>query len=83
MIDPELADILRDNGYRELREVEGRGVCGLQRFLYTVGVCVGLDKTGYRGRFCFDTWSNASLFLKEWDGETMPEVGLDGCTAIK
>lgn len=77
-----LADILDANGYKELRVIDGQ-LCGIQRFIYTVGVCYGLDSTGYVGRFCFDTWANASLFLREWDGITLPEVGVDGCTAIK
>lgn len=69
-------------GYREVRYVNGM-LCGIQRYMFTVGVCVDMDETGYAGRFCFDTWQNAYLFLEEWDGKTPPVVGLDGCTAIK
>lgn len=81
---PETLDmILTRNGYKELREVIPGYWCGIHRFMYTCGVCCGLDETGYLNRFCFDTWQNASLFLKDWDGHTPPEVGIDGCTAIK
>lgn len=73
----------RELGYARLRFVPDRGVCGILRFIYTVGVCYGLDETGYAGRFCFDTAQNAALFLQNWDGETLPVIGEDGCTAIK
>lgn len=72
-----------DLGYARLRVVPGRGVCGILRFIYTVGVCYGLDETGYAGRYCFDTAQNAGLFLQDWNGETLPVIGEDGCTAIK
>jgi len=77
-----LEQTLAGHGYTELRVINGM-VCGLSRFIYTVGVCYGLDSTGYVGRYCFDTHQNASLFLKDWDGVSTPEVGIDGCTAIK
>ena len=82
-LDPVLVLELVRNGYSDLRVVPGRGVCGLHRYIYTVGVCYGMDMTGMKGRFCFDTEQNARLFLKDWDGETIPEVGVDGCTALK
>lgn len=78
-----LEEELVAHGYLNLRQIEGWGWCGVLRFMYTHGVCIGLDETGYGGRFCFDTYQNARLFLAEWDGVTMPMIGLDGCTAIK
>jgi len=83
MSNPALLNQLEMLEYCEIREVKPDYYCGLYRFLYTVGVCCGLDETGYLNRFCFDTWQNAELFLKEWDGKTLPVVGEDGCTAIK
>lgn len=74
---------LIDLGYGQLREVEGRGWCGLKRYMYTFGLCLGLDETGMKGRICFDTEANAALFFNKWDGKELPEVGFDGCTAIK
>lgn len=82
-LDPMLVLELVRNGYSDLRLVPGRGVCGILRFMYTCGVCYGMDATGREGRFCFDTMQNAQLFLHDWDGTTEPTVGLDGCTAIK
>ena len=71
-----------EHGYTNLREINGMS-CGVSRFLFTCGVCYGLDEVGYVGRYCFDTHQNASLFLKEWDGVTNPVIGEDGCKAIK
>jgi len=77
-----LEQMLTKHGYTELRDINGM-TCGLCRFIYTVGVCYGLDDTGYVGRYCFESAGYASLFLRDWDGLTTPEVGIDGCTAIK
>jgi len=74
--------LIRGHGYTDLREINGM-TCGVMRFLYTCGVCYGLDETGYVGRYCFDTHQNACLFLKDWDGLKTPQVGTDGCTAVK
>ena len=71
-----------ENGYENIRVIDGV-VCGTFRFIYTVGVCYGIDDVGYSGRFCFDNQLSAKLFLKEWDGETLPVIGEDGCKAIK
>jgi hypothetical protein len=71
------------HGYEHVREIDGLGFVGLSRFIFTVGVLWGLDESGYKGRFCFDTHMDAELFLREWDGTTYPVVGEDGCTAIK
>lgn len=71
-----------DNGYKNIRVIDGV-VCGTMRFMFTVGVCIGIDDVGYSGRFCFNTQMEADLFLAEWDGQTMPVIGEDGCTAIK
>ena len=80
--DQRLVSKLMVYGYQNLRLVNGAW-CGTQRFIYTVGVVMGLDESGYKNRFCFDTEQNAALFLKEWDGTTLPVIGDDGCKAIK
>jgi hypothetical protein len=82
-LDPVLVLELSKMGYSDIKHVVGFGVCGILRFMYTVGVCHGLDMHGLKGRFCFNSMQNAQLFLKDWDGTTSPTVGDDGCTAIK
>lgn len=69
--------------YESLKNIDGN-LCGLMQMLFTVGVMYGIDEQGnYHGRFCFDTYQNAELFLQDWDGHTLPVVGEDGCKAVK
>ncbi len=77
-----IIDLAIGEGYTNVRVIDGV-ICATMRFIYTVGVCYGIDSTGYRGRFCFGTQLEADLFLIEWDGVTLPVVGEDGCKAIK
>lgn len=75
---------LEEEGYFNLREIPGKGVCGLYRFMFTVGLCVGIDETGYHGRYCFKDLMDARVALKDWDGIGDPiplwikYKGLDG-----
>lgn len=64
----ELENILKRNGYVFPREVEGRGVCALQRFIFTTGLCYGLNEESYEGRYCFESGMDAKEALGKWDG---------------
>ena len=70
-------------GYHYPRYIEGVGWCGIRQFIFTVGVCYGLDRIGYTGRFCFKTLNDELGFYDAWNGIEQPVVGQDGCTAIK
>lgn len=61
-----------DAGFFNLVEVQHKGICGLQRFMFTIGLCYGLQQCDfniYEGRYCFDKLSDAKLALSEWDGK--------------
>lgn len=73
---------LEYHGYRNIRFVNNQ-FCGIMRQIYTVGVFYGMTEGRIAGRYCFDTVLNAELFLETWDGLTPPEIGVDGCKAIK
>ena len=69
---------LESEGYFELRVVEGRGICGLQKFLFTVGLCEGIATNGfdtYDGRYCYphEYTIDAVMALKLWDGKQDPK----------
>jgi hypothetical protein len=64
----ELRKTLDANGYISVREVPGRGLCGLHKLLYTTGIVYGLDECGYVGRYCYDHWWDAFIALTRWDG---------------
>lgn len=63
-----LMEALAREGYEHLKEIEGRGLCGIRRFIFTVGVCYGLNEFNYAGRFCFNNYSEALSELNKWDG---------------
>lgn len=63
---------LQEEGYFNIEKIEGRGLCGLFRFIYTTGLCYGLNEYGYEGRYCFESTADAEASLKEWDGNGDP-----------
>lgn len=69
-----LKEELESYGYFQLKVVEGRGICGLQVFMFTVGLCYGLDETAFKGRWCYpkDLSIDAVLALAVWDGKEDP-----------
>lgn len=69
---PEIQEFLEKEGFTQLREVEGRGICGIMRFMFTIGLVYGLDTTGYRGRWCYDNVIEPTAALSIWDGKDDP-----------
>lgn len=69
-----LQKYLEENGYFNLQVIEGRGICGLEKFLFTVGLCYGLDEVGRKGRYCYpyEYALDAVLALAIWDGKKDP-----------
>lgn len=59
-------------GYFNLKEIEGRGLCGLFRFIFTTGLRYGLNISSYEGRFCFPHLNDAKEALSDWDGVDDP-----------
>lgn len=55
----ELQELLEAQGYILLREIEGRGICGVYRFVFTIGIVWGINETEYRGRWCYDSLMEA------------------------
>jgi hypothetical protein len=62
-------------GFFELREVPGKGLCGLYRMIFTVGLCYNMQEDEfdmYEGRYCFPSLLDAKTSLHEWDGSGDP-----------
>lgn len=66
-------------GYFGLCYKPNVGLCGLQRFAFTIGLVYGITETGYDGRFCYpmehgmqSTIIEASVALADWSGEGFP-----------
>lgn len=67
-----LIAFLEEQGYYSLREVEGRGLCGLMKFIFTTGLVLGLDEHSYRGRYCYSSAADAQSALDSWDSQGDP-----------
>lgn len=53
-----LNEKLVNEGYREIRWIDGLGFCGLYGFMYTVGLVIGMGEHGYKFRYCY-SYDNA------------------------
>ena len=79
----EFKGFLEREGYERVRLVNGCMWCGIRRMMFTAGLFIDLDEAGVRqGRFCFETYAQAALFLRNWDGVEEPTED-DGLTANK
>ena len=63
---------LESEGYYNLREVPGRGVCGMENMIFTVALWVDLRMEGRNERYCFPNRLSASKALEEWNGTGDP-----------
>jgi hypothetical protein len=54
-------------GYTRLREIPGRGICGILKYIFTWGIVYGIDEWGYQGRWCYDNPIEPVVFLEEWN----------------
>lgn len=58
--------------YANVRELETGELAGLSLMIVTVGLVVGLEESGYRGRYCYERYEDAKAALEAWDGEGDP-----------
>jgi len=72
MIDKKFYDFLSTEGYFEMREIEGRGVCALGRMMFTVGLFCAMDYGGYGYRYCYGDLRAALDAIRKWDGVNHP-----------
>ena len=68
-----LEQFLTEQGYTDLRMIEGRGLCGIRRFIFTTGLVYGLNMAGYEGRYCYPDKLSAKNALEQWDGVDHPD----------
>lgn len=57
-----------DYKYLLVRRLPNGKYIGLQRYIFTIGLCVGLDDVGLEYRYCYETWAEAILAITTWDG---------------
>jgi len=70
MTKEELIKYLETEGYKNIRDIPGRGLCGLREFIFTIGLCEGLTEHDYKGRWCYpkDLADEAIIAFLTWDG---------------
>lgn len=68
----ELLSSLQSEGYFDICEIPGKGICALFRFAFTTGLVYGMTRWEYVGRYCFETKEQAKISLKYWDGQGHP-----------
>ena len=70
----ELIQRLESEGYYNIRYVQGKGLCGLREFLFTIGLCYGLEENSYAGRYCYPKHSatDSHIALTTWNGKGDP-----------
>lgn len=73
MEEQDLKCYLESNGYLGLRQVPGRGWCGVDpNFIFYRVLCYGMDEFGREGLYFFIWTSQALESLKIWSGQGDP-----------
>jgi len=64
---------LEEQGYTNLREIPGHGLCGIQRMLFTYALYCHIDSSGFGPyRFCYPQFFDALDAIEQWDGKDLP-----------
>ena len=57
-----------DMGYKCIMRING-DIVAIQPFMFTFGILVGMDETGYKHRFCYHSFPEALTGLVGWINE--------------
>lgn len=68
----DVLELAKREGYRHVRVMPTGEVVALWPFIFTVGLIVGIDETGYRTRFCYRNAREAMQAIYTWDGRGDP-----------
>jgi len=66
------------------RKIEGRGLCAIEKFIFTYGLDIGLSMWVRQGRYCYEHLQDAVTAIATWDGQGHPPgpwikyKGMDG-----
>lgn len=72
-----LREELTNEGYYNLKVVEGRGICGMMRFIFTTAIVENITSIGYKGRWCYphELVKECLVAYTIWDGKEDPIGG--------
>lgn len=68
MIQKEIIKKVESEGYFNCKVLPNRGIVGLYRYVFTIGLTYGIREYDYEGRYCFESLSEAKEALDKWDG---------------
>lgn len=57
-----------DHNYRLVKQLPDGTWVGLQQRIFTVGLFVGINESGYEYHYCYATWGEAIMAITVWDG---------------
>ena len=60
------------NGYEHARILATGETAGVQRLLMTTALYVGIERWGWRTRYCYGSRAEAEAALAAWDGHGDP-----------
>lgn len=63
---------LSAEGYSNIRDIPGHGICGVLRYGVSTGLCCGLTWSSVSYRYCYQHSFDAILAIGLWDGEGHP-----------
>ena len=66
-LDDDHAKFYTDMGYGLPIKLNGE-IVALGKFIFTTGIMVGMDETGYKHRYCYHTQIEAEIGLLSWIG---------------
>ena len=72
MTDDPIESALVRNGYHPIRKLPTGDWAGVLDMMFTYGLMVGCDTSGFRTRFCYEHRADASKALMDWNGEGDP-----------
>jgi len=64
---------MEEEGYISVTQAKNGVWVALMSFMYTYSLCVGLDSSGYKGRYCYEYFTDAMIALLRYSGEGDPE----------
>ena len=67
----QLKRALAVQGYSNFKVFNG-SLAGINQYLFTTGICLGLTEDGLFGRYCYENHEDAVKALDEWDGAGHP-----------
>jgi hypothetical protein len=67
-----LITFLAGQGYSHIRQMPNTEFVGIMQMMFTYGLFVGLDETGYKRRYCYEYKSDAVIAAQTWDGKGDP-----------